>query len=439
VSRAPLAARVARELDGLRLAPGTWLVAVSGGPDSVALLLLLSDLAASRGLSLVAAHVDHGIHPASADVAARVEQLAQRRGLPLVIGRLALGADATETDARDARYAWLRDEARRQVALGIITGHHADDQAETVLMRALRGSGPAGLAGMSRRAGDLVRPLLPFRREELAQYLLERGEDAWLDPANTDPRHLRSWLRASLLPRVAERLPDVTERLLALAAQARLEREAWDEALERLPGIELRAKQGRVSLGAAAIASFGAALGAQALRAASRRTGHVLSLAAARRALRLARDGESGQRVDLGHEWTAELSFGRLVLSRPRVVEADLPVPEAGSITWSGWTLQSRLEPAGRSERAGWAAWMPAGDITVGAPRPGERLRPLGGSGSRSIARLLQEARVSRGERLAWPVLRQGDRPVWVPGVSRSDDVVPHEGQEAVRIDVRRD
>jgi len=219
------------------LAEGTWLVAVSGGPDSVALLLLLSDLAASRGLSLVVAHVDHGIHPASAEVAARVEQLAARRRLPVVVGRLALGAGATETEARAARYAWLREQARPLGALGILTGHHADDQAETVLMRVLRGSGPAGLAGMSRRAGDLVRPLLSFRREELAQYLLEQGEVAWLDPANADPRHLRSWIRASLLPRVAERLPDVSERLHAVAAQARLERDAWDEVLERLPAL----------------------------------------------------------------------------------------------------------------------------------------------------------------------------------------------------------
>jgi len=421
------------------LAEGTWLVAVSGGPDSVALLLLLSDLAASRGLSLVVAHVDHGIHPASAEVAARVEQLAARRRLPVVVGRLALGAGATETEARAARYAWLREQARPLGALGILTGHHADDQAETVLMRVLRGSGPAGLAGMSRRAGDLVRPLLSFRREELAQYLLEQGEVAWLDPANADSRHLRSWIRASLLPRVAERLPDVSERLHALAAQARLERDAWDEVLERLPGMELRTEQGSVSIGAAALASFGAALGAQALRAASRRAGRVLTLAAARRALRLARDGESGQRVDLGQGWMAELSFGRLVLGRPPIADADGPVPEDGSVRWGGWTLAARRELAGRSERTGWIAWLPPGDITVGAPRAGERLRPLGGSGSRSIARLLQEAHVTRGDRMAWPVLRHGDRPVWVPGVSRSDDVVPHEGQEAVRIDVHRD
>lgn len=438
MTHATLAARFARELDGLGLAPGTWLVAVSGGPDSVALLHLLADEAVPRGLALIVAHADHGIHPASAEVAARVERLGERLGLRTAIGALALGPDARETEARAARYAWLRDERERLAALGILTAHHADDQAETVLMRVLRGSGPAGLAGMPRRAGDLVRPLLPFRREELAQYLRDAGEEAWIDPANADPRHLRSWIRMSLLPRIEERLPDATARLLSVAAQARLERDAWDEVLQRLPGLALQMGPAGISVDAEALGGLGAALAVQALRAAARRVGHVLSLAAARRALGLVRGGDSGARADLGGGWTAELAFGRLVLAPQRVPDGDAVLPPSGTMRWGGWVLVTRREPAGVTERGGWHAWLPAGDITVGRPRTAERLRPVGGIGSRSIARLMQEARIPRGERAAWPVLRHGGRPVWVPGVSRGDEVVPDRGQEAIRIDVQR-
>ncbi|HEX5819743.1 MAG TPA: tRNA lysidine(34) synthetase TilS [Gemmatimonadales bacterium] len=434
----PLAARVARELDGLGVASGRWLVAVSGGPDSVALLHLLADAAPSRSLALVVAHADHGIHPDSAHVAERVTRLAEALGLPITVGQLELGATATETEARAARYVWLRAESTRLGALGIVTGHHADDQAETVLMRVLRGSGPAGLAGMPRRSPDVVRPLLPFRREELAQYLLERGLDAWRDPANADPRHLRSWIRIEVLPTLERRLPDVTARLLALAGQARAERDAWDEVLDRLAGLEVRREQGRISLDAGALAALDGGLPAQLVRTAARRLGAVVSVAAARRAVRLVRTGSSGQLVDLADGWSAELAFGRLVLGPPVPTESDRPLPASGACRWGGWTLTCRSEPAGLVARSDWHTWLPPGETTVGASRTGERLRPLGGTGHRLIARLLQEAKVPRGERLAWPVLRRGGIAIWVPGVSRSGLHVPEAGQEAVRIDVQR-
>src|SRR6185369_9543497 len=110
------------------------------------------------------AHFDHGIHPDSAAVASGVRTLAARYRLEYEEGRGALGPAAGETSARAARYAWLEATRARLDAALIFTAHHADDQAETVLMRVLKGSGPAGLAGMAARQGALVRPLLPFRR-----------------------------------------------------------------------------------------------------------------------------------------------------------------------------------------------------------------------------------------------------------------------------------
>ena len=161
------------------------LVAVSGGPDSVALLDLLVRTADMHGLTLVVAHVDHGIHPDSTRVAEGVRALARSYGLPVEVGELELGPSAGETMARSRRYAWLEEARARVGAAIILTAHHADDQAETVLMRVLEGAGRPGWQGWPGR-GPLVRPLLPFRRVELAAHR-ERGLAAWLDPANADP------------------------------------------------------------------------------------------------------------------------------------------------------------------------------------------------------------------------------------------------------------
>src|SRR2546422_9659908 len=155
--------------------PGTAIVAVSGGSASVALLDLLQAVAAERGLALVVAHADHQIQRGSGDVGKLVSGLADRYGLPFELGELGLGPDATETAARRARYAWLGEVRRGHGARYVITAHHRDDQVETILMRVLKGSAPAGLAGMRARGrgmrGGLVRPLLPFTRAQLAAHV----------------------------------------------------------------------------------------------------------------------------------------------------------------------------------------------------------------------------------------------------------------------------
>ena len=191
----------------LQLRPGSALVGVSGGPDSLVLLDLLAKTQDVHGQTLAVAHVDHGIHRESRLVAQRVEALAARYGLPFHTARLNLGPEAGETDARAQRYGWLESLAGKLGANVIFTGHHADDQAETVLMRVLAGSGPAGLAGMAATRGRLVRPLLPFTQESVLQHLEETGLAAWTDPANSDPRHLRSWIRTDLLPAIRRRNP----------------------------------------------------------------------------------------------------------------------------------------------------------------------------------------------------------------------------------------
>ena len=187
----PLAERLRRHVTRARLFPkaGTAIVAVSGGADSVALLDLLHDLAPELGLTLVVAHADHGIQTGSGDVGKWVRRLAEQYGVPFELGELRLGPSATETTARRARYTWLADVRRRRRARYLVTAHHRDDQVETILLRVLRGSAPAGLAGIAARGrGGLVRPLLPFSRAELVAHVAARGLAHHDDPANRDPR-----------------------------------------------------------------------------------------------------------------------------------------------------------------------------------------------------------------------------------------------------------
>ncbi|MFQ5550261.1 MAG: tRNA lysidine(34) synthetase TilS, partial [Gemmatimonadales bacterium] len=181
--------------------PGGAVVAVSGGSDSVALLDLVNSARQEFGLDLSIGHVDHGTGT-TADAARSVERLADRFKLPIHQLSLNLGPDWTETGARNGRYELLLGLLEDVGGRYIVMGHHADDQIETVLMRFLKGSGPAGLAGIGHRSGPVVRPLLPFRKRELADWVAARGlrDLVCEDPSNLDERHLRNWIRNTVLP-----------------------------------------------------------------------------------------------------------------------------------------------------------------------------------------------------------------------------------------------
>ena len=428
-----------RHLPTLHLSAGRALVAVSGGPDSVALLDLLHRTLDLHGLDLVVAHFDHGIHPASARVAAGVRALAGGYGLAYEEGRGALGPGAGETAARAARYAWLESTRLGLGAAFVFTAHHADDQAETVVMRALAGSGPAGLAGMAARRGSLVRPLLPFRRGALLRYVRSQGLSVWLDPANQDPRHLRAWLRGDLLPTLRARLPRVDEALLTVARHAARDRAAWDAVLDLLPGLEFRVERDGFSVAAGGLSGYDSALGETLLMSAARRVGCRLGPVRAARVLRIAAGGASGATVPLGEGWAAEVAFGRLFVGRVAAADAPLPWPVRGARgagEWGRWRLRWSTEPApARQDRGGLTAWLAPAPLVVRGWAAGERIRPLGGTGRRLLVRCFQDARIPRSRRAAWPVLAGPEGVLWIPGVCRSDALLPESGTEAVRID----
>ena len=439
-----LLARFQRHLDRGRLLtePGTALAAVSGGADSVALLDLLSEVAAARGVSLVVGHLDHGISGDSAAVAEAVRDLAAQYHLPFELGQLAppLGPGASETAARRARYAWLRDTQRNVGARYLVTAHHRDDQVETVLLRFLHGSGPAGLAGVPAKArGGLVRPLLPFTRAELEAHCAARGLAWHRDPANRDPRHLRSWIRTTLLPLIEQRIGgDARQRILDVGRQAARDRQAWNSVLDLLPGLELRIEASGFDVVRASLAGYDEVLAETVLRAAGRRVGCRLGERQARRLLELA-GRPSGRRISLGAGWSGEVAFDRLRVRRegPAPVTALAPAGERGRATFGGWRVGWEPEPAPpQIERGGWRTWIPGAGWSVRAPRAGDVVLPLGGVGHRPLRRLLMEARVPRSDRASYPVVVRGETILWVPGICRSAEQLPDPGTPAVRLDV---
>ena len=405
-------------------------------------MALLDLLARSRdvhGLDLVVAHADHGIHPDSGSVVQQVRALAASYRLPFETEALRLGAAAGETLARARRYEWLEQTRLRLGAAVIFTAHHADDQVETVLMRVLSGSGPAGLAGMAPVRGTLVRPLLSISRADLMGYVQERGLQTWLDPANLDPRHLRSWLRARLLPQLRERLPGVDASLLRVSRQAAADRAAWDAVLEVLPGLDLRVENEGISVAAASLGDYDSALTQAVILALARRVGCRLGPARIGRVLELLCGGQSGTQVPVGSGWTAELGFGRLGLSPTETALTVRPWSLAdprGEGTWGRWKFRWQQAPApGHQDRVGLSAWFTPAPLTVRRWAPGEKVRPLGATGRRLVVRCFQEGRVPRSRRESWPVLAHSDDVLWIPGVCRSGIRLPAEGTEALRVD----
>jgi tRNA(Ile)-lysidine synthase len=432
--------RFTTHLASLGLGPVRGIIAVSGGPDSVALLDLLLQSRESHRVDLLVAHVDHGISLESGDIAARVGELARVAGLPFVTAQLALGADASETEAREARYGWLRRMRAAHLAKWIFTAHHADDQAETVLLRALGGSGPAGLAGMKPIERDIVRPLLGFSRAELLTYVKSRGLWYWRDPANEDSRHLRSWLRHSVMPRLRERITDVDQRLRDVGRQAAVDRSAWDAVLDVIPGLDWRVEPEGASLDAGILAGLDPSLGAALAMAWVRRAGGVLGLRHGSRVVAFAGESESGARLELPSGWVVERGFDRLLLLRPRspeVAEVVVPPETAGHLDWGNWRLDWRQESAPSVQmRDGMTAWFVPETMLLRTWRAGDRVAPIGGTGRRLAVRCFQDARVPRVRRTQWPVFDREGMVVWIPGVCRSSLLLPAPGSPALRVDV---
>jgi tRNA(Ile)-lysidine synthase len=214
-----LAARTVRE-GGLFGRGDLVLAAVSGGGDSMALLHVLALLRKTIGHELVAHGVDHALRLEAASEIELAARVAHSLNVPMHHSRVEVAHGGNlQARAREARWRALREEATRVGATVIATGHHADDRAETVLLRLLRGAGPRGLAAMPPRAADVVRPLLRARRRDVLSHLVRHALPYASDPSNANPRFLRVRVRHELLPLLESLSPGIVGHLNALADQ----------------------------------------------------------------------------------------------------------------------------------------------------------------------------------------------------------------------------
>jgi len=455
VPGADLRARLLAHIRSSRLfpQPGVALLAVSGGVDSVALLDLLASLAPELELLPAVAHVDHGISAEAGAAAPRVAEWAGRYSLPCHVERLQLGPAASETLARDERYRALRRIQARVAARYLVTAHQADDQAETVLYRLLRGTGVFGLAAIPQRGPQgLVRPLLPFGRRELAEWLDERFPDPegrpilFEDPANADQRHDRVWVRKAVMPVLRDRLgPDLERKLARTAADARADRRAWAAWLRTAPELEFRQEPGRVEVARAPLARYDKVLSEALLRALARELSCVLGPKRAAKLREFVVRSSSGRRFQLGAGWEAELTFERLCISRAdrQGIEPDRKravtwgEAKQGCVWWLDWEFTWSTQTAADTRRVAMTTWVTQGPGEIRAPEAGDRIVPLGGVGRRKVRRMLMEARIPARERQSYPVLVRGGDVIWIPGVCRSAVSVPKAGRVAVRLEAR--
>jgi len=438
-------------------------VALGGGVDSMALLHLLrfSRDALPPGV-LSAAHLDHAVREDGGRDARWMGGVCRAWGVPFHTRCLGT-PPAGEAEARAVRYNFL-DQVRGEVgARWIVTGHHLDDQAETVLFRALRGAGPGGLVGIHQIRGDgVIRPLLGFSRVELARYARAVGL-AWReDPTNEDVRNPRNWIRRELLPELESRVvPGATASLVRLGELAAQDEGAWATLLPELMDrcvLGTDEGAGRIQIDRDALSSFHPGVQARVLRDLTRRLGKSLDHAGTRAGLEFVRAGDSGREAPLGGDIRLARDFGTLILSRMGGGEdgggtereggteagraqsvCEIPALTGGSgqvgkraVAWG--SDPGDLPPGPRTAFPGSKLVFP---LTLRPWRPGDRLRlPYG---TKKVKKLLAEARVGASVRERALVLADASgHLLWLVGVA-STTMELHEGDETFHIGVARD
>jgi tRNA(Ile)-lysidine synthase len=409
-----------------------WVVAVSGGSDSVGLLRALVALAPGSGLRLTVAHLDHGVRgEASRADAAFVADLAAALGLPIDVGRWQPGrAGHFEADARRARYAWLAEVARARGASAVAVGHTRDDQAETILQRVVRGTGLRGLAGIPRRRPldeglALVRPLLDVSRDEVRDYLAALGQPYRDDASNADITRTRARIRHDLLPKLAReynpRVVDALVRLGALAGAADRKLEAFLDESERAVRIESDHPD-RVILKRPILRQHSRFLRAEIFRRIWRRAGWPEAGMGARQWRRLAvLAKEDGARISVGGGIEAATDSLFMVLWRSGPPPAPVPVPEVplglpGEVPWGAGRVVATIDPdAPRDETIDLDRVRPP--LCVRGPRDGDRFEPLGmGGQGMPLNDFFRGRRVGRARRGRVPLVCDRDGIVWVAG-----------------------
>ncbi|OLB35335.1 MAG: tRNA lysidine(34) synthetase TilS [Acidobacteria bacterium 13_2_20CM_57_17] len=456
-------------------------VAVSGGADSVALLLLLLELREKLGVVLSVVHFNHKLRGNASDADEKfVARLAAKHGLEfhnvsVDVAKKAKKERANLEDAaRRARYDYFRSLAESGVCKRIAVAHTADDQAETVVAHLLRGTGLAGLGGIHPIAGPVIRPLLSVRRSELRHFLRARKQTWREDATNRDTKRMRARIRKKLLPLLEKQFqPAIVEHLATLAELAR-EDEAFLDALAKARTVMLtQKKDGQVRIAVDDLSQpwkrgeFNAqhtedtefaekkkALSTRMVRqivekvkprAGQLGANHVEAV------LELARSGQSGNSISLPGGVEVRKDRDALVFqaveNAARASEST-PHEYEYKIDLAGGDAEVRVAELGCVFRLRVIDWPPKrGETsTDGAVldrdrlrfpmvlrnwRPGDRLRPMGHRSAHKLKRLLNERHVSRWERDGWPVLASGSDLVWTRGFPMAAEYAANERTRA--------
>jgi tRNA(Ile)-lysidine synthase len=410
--------------------------------DSTVLLHLLRFTPRlSRG-PLVVAHFDHGMRLGSTEDANWVKGLARGWGLPCSVERARV-PPSSEAEARRLRYAFLHEARRARGARWILTAHHADDQAETVLFRVARGTGLRGLAGIpARRDPHVLRPLLSFWRSELEEYAESVGLQTRADPSNRAPTFARNRIRHRILPAIERDVaPGARRALCRLADHAR---EA-DRALSRLArrtAMDIIAKRepGEVVLSKSALATADPYLLTRALRSLVEELGLRLDAAATRRLEHGLRAGGPGTTLTIGGGLLASIDRDVVTLHGP----TESPPDDTLAITASGEGT-SRLGLGSRQLSVHWSESTPPDaqwtvrlhvrpdqyPLAVRAFSPGDRMRLH--YGTKKLKKLFQEAGIPRLERTRRPlIVDRSGQILWVAGLAEASEASEVPGERTI-------
>jgi tRNA(Ile)-lysidine synthase len=388
------------------------LVALSGGPDSTALMLWLVE----HGVDVAAAHYDHALRGGSERDAESVAGLCERLGVPLLVGRRQepLAGGSVQAAARTARYRFLTQALATSGRELVALGHTADDVVEGVVLHLLRGSGLAGMRGMPVTRAPFVRPFWAVWRRDIERFLAVRGVVPLRDPSNTDAaRFARAHVRHELLPRLERDRPGLARRLWGAARAALWLQAALEEAARRV------------------------ALDPKALRAAPRlvrlevyRQLHGRLPALSRRQLEAMDEvllrGRTGQGIDLPGGLRFRLEARQVSIDAREPLKPPAPALIARPCLGCDDPRAAHLRPGQR--------------LSVGYRTPGLRMRPLAGSdgnphpGTRKLQDILTDAKVPRHLRDLLPLVFADGRLAWVPGVAVDADAAASRGGAAVHV-----
>ena len=423
-------------------------VAVSGGADSVALLRLLLELQAELGIVLGVAHFNHGLRGTESDAdEAFVAKLAQEHGLDFFVGHgevrdhASLRKLSIEAAGRELRYRWLSRLAEERSFDAIATAHTSDDQAETVLLKLLRGAGTRGLAGIYPLLKEprIVRPLLCVRRSEVEAYLTSLGQCWRRDTSNLDQRLLRNRLRHELLPLLeAQYNPNLRQLLSDMAELARGEEEYWEELVQQ----HLAAHAGTVGLSLRRFSALPLALQRRLLKRFAENAGAVLDFAHVEKLRRCAL-GES-RRTELPGGRVAENAQGRLRICEPqpqppRAYRYTLRVPGEIHLAELGLTLRADIMPEALARELPPDSLLNAEligpELTVRNWQPGDRFHPAHRRAAEKLKRWFAEKRIPAEQRQSWPVALHEGEIVWVRGLLVASAFAWNGEGDAVRIE----